>query len=37
MRGYIKKGRLTRDQIGQAFFDTFVPEKMLRSHEKSAS
>lgn len=34
---YIKKGRLTREEIGQAFFDTFVPEKMLRPHEKGAS
>ena len=37
MPGYIKKGRLTREEIGQAFFDTFVQDKMLRPHEKGAS
>ena len=37
MPGYIKKGRLTREEISQAFFDTFVQEKMLRPHKKGAS
>ena len=37
MPGYIKKGRLTREEISQAFFDTFVQEKMLRHHKKGAS
>ncbi|CAH3173106.1 unnamed protein product [Porites lobata] len=37
MPGYIKKGRLTREEISHAFFDTFVQEKMLRPHKKGAS
>ena len=34
MPGYIKKGRLTREEISQAFFDTFVQEKMLSPIKK---
>ena len=37
MPGYIKKGRLTGEEISQAFFDTFIQEKMLRPHKKGAS
>ena len=31
MPGYIKKGRLTQDEIGQAFFGTFVQEKNVET------
>ena len=31
MPGYIKKGRLTRDEIGLAVFNTFVQEKNVQA------